>query len=119
MSSQCLKPNDISVPDSDDFISTFGCDYSIDADLYQQYFFQDSEGSKLRLTLGLVDNSFSLSLWQGEFEVVKIYDEFLLEASIDASTQNIFIKLKQTDLIQKITLSAWPKFALSIERMKV
>lgn len=117
MSSSCLTPNDIKVPDSDDFISTFGCDYSVDDDLYQQYLFLDSSDSKLRLTFGLVDNSFGLSLWQGESEIVKIYDEFLLEVSIDSDSQQIIIKLKQDSVIQKITLSVWPKFLLSAVRM--
>lgn len=117
MSSPCLTPNDIEIPSSDAFISVFGCDYSVDEDLYQQYLFQDSNGSELRLTFGLVDNSFGLSFWQGEFEVVKIYDEFLLEASIDSDSQKIFIKLKQENVVQKIALSIWPNFSISIERM--
>lgn len=112
-----LTPNDINVPDSNEFISTFGCDYEVDNDLYQQYIFQDSYGSKLRLTFGLIDNSFGLSLWKNDSQIFKIYDEFLLNVSIDSDSAEICIDLKQADIVQKITLSVWPVFLISIERV--
>lgn len=118
MFSRTVSPADIKIPESNDFVSIFGCEHSVDSDLFEKYHFQDNYGATAILTFGHVDNSFGLTLCQEGFEVVIIYDEFLKEASIDENNQSVLITLKQGDKEQRIRLIVWPRFSLSIERMR-
>ena len=118
MTTQLVTPADIKIPEPNDFVSVFGCEYSVDSDCYEKYHFQDEHGATARLTFGHVDNSFELSLWQEGIEVAKIYDEFLREASIDENSQSVTITLQQGDIDQRIKLIVWPRFLLSIESMR-
>ena len=113
-----ILPEDIQVPSSTDFISVFGCDYSVDDDFLQQYLFQDNHDGKVRLTFGLVDGSFGLSFWQNNFEILKIYDEYLLDASIGEDDQSVLIRLMQEGQFQTIKLNIWPRIIISIVNMK-
>ncbi len=103
------------MPSSDDFISIFGCEYSVSDDLIQKYKFQDDAANELGLTLGLSDCSFGLSLLQNGFEILKIYDERLRSVTINESDQSILAILGDTGKEQKIRIVVWPKAQISIE----
>jgi len=118
MQSDQVLPQDIQIPLSEDFIATFGCEYSTKDDLFQQYVFQDNHGGVVKLTFGFVDGSFGLSFFQDDLEILKIYDEFLSTASINETDQSVVIVLKQGNTLRAIKFTVWPRMLVSIDNMK-
>jgi hypothetical protein len=108
----------LSVPTSNEFEATFGCDCSIDDDLVQTCVFQDNLEQEARITFGHVDCTFGVTIIKEGEEIFRIYDEFLHEVSIIEKIQTVNIILKHGSLFQTIDLVIWPQIKISITSMK-
>lgn len=105
------------IPDSDEFISVFGCEYFIDDYVTQKYVFHDSDSGRLILVFGIADNSFGLTFIQNDFQVIKIYDEGLRSVAINEFDQSISISLRTLESEQKIKVTVWPRVQIIIEHL--
>ena len=106
------------VPEPIDFQATFGCACTIDQDLVQTCELIDQRGDKVRLTFGNVDHSFGLSLFRGDTEVFRLYDEFLFSVKIRETKQLVEVMLGDCEFTQTWEVRVWPEIFVSAVRKK-
>ena len=103
----------LSVPTSDDFTCMFGCEVSVDPDtIVQECSFYDDSGKNLILAFGLLDRSFSISIWNNNFLEVSIRSDYL--QSVDISDQGIDVVFTGYDKDLKYSLKVWPHIVISM-----
>jgi|GEM_PF-3175278 len=115
MNRLAFSREDLIIPSSEDFVATFGCDFSFDELSYtENYVFADDYDNKIYLWVGIADKTFSLSIKSDDFETLKIYSESLQKISLDEKRQSIIIVPGTSDLFQQMQLKIWPRASLHI-----
>lgn len=110
---------DFHVPSPNDFIAMFGCEFEYDEEYFTEtYCFIDKQHLIVRFWIGIIDQSFSLILGDGETETFRIMNEHLSDLRLDDEQQAIFITLGAETKKLKIELHVWPKIKIvaSLER---
>lgn len=108
----------LKVPSCDEFTSIFGCDCKIDQDLIQVCEFEDELGGDIRITFGLLDNSFGISVFHNGYKFLEMYDECLAEVSLDESKNIINVKFVSKELSRTVKITVWPKIFVCISVMR-
>ncbi|WP_143182017.1 hypothetical protein [Thalassospira sp. TSL5-1] len=112
-----MNKNDCEFPSISDFQAAFGCEGSINEDMVQCCDFIDRNGNKLRLTFGGIDCYFGCSVFYGDWEVVRIYDETLVRAKINKEKQAVEVFLSSSPE-QVCSIKNWPEISVSMVRLK-
>lgn len=119
MNRLAISREDLIVPSSEDFVATFGCDFSFDELSYtENYVFADEYANKIYLWIGIADNTFSLSIKSDDFETVKIYSESLRKITLDEKSQSIIIVPGTSSLFQQMQVKIWPRASLHVTMTK-
>lgn len=106
------------IPNPDDFEEAFGCDCNIDKDLVQTCIFKDKSNKEIRLVFGLIDNSLELTISSDGMKLMELYDEFLMDVTINSESQLIIIDLGVDQKIDLIQIHVWPYASINITSMK-
>lgn len=98
---------EVIAPTVNDFISAFGCDAKLTDDYILTCNFIDSTEKELQLGIGHLDNSFSLSLYDEEEQVLQFYDETLIKLEIKNNT-SFRATFSPRDGKKVIYVEVWP-----------
>lgn len=119
MSRLAIYREDLSIPSSEEFVATFGCDFSFDELSYtENYVFADHYGNKIYLWIGIADKTFSLIIKFEDFEVVHIYGESIRKISLDEKQQSVVIIAGASGSLQEMQLKIWPRASLHISTVR-
>ena len=112
------KLEEIHIPTVNDFQSIFGCDCYFDEHLNQVCEFYDNRKRYLSLAFSDITLTFSLTLLEGDEEIISIYDEHLQEVRIDQDKELILIKLKTGKSVQNLSIKIWPTIIITYSCFK-
>jgi hypothetical protein len=103
-----------SIPRPEDFIDAFDCESMRDEDHMQVCMFDDSFGVRAILTMGAVDRSFSLTIWSGGEESLRIAHDGLGAVAIADDARSVGVRLGGGATALHLTLSVRPRIAVAL-----
>lgn len=103
----------LSVPDCEEFTSTFGADCEINEEYVQICVFQDKDLNKLKISIGLLDGSLRLIFMRNEEIILDMYEEKLVSVVLDGRDNLIKLKLFNEDNSHRvIDIKVWESISI-------
>lgn len=103
----------LSVPDCEEFTSTFGADCEINEEYVQTCVLQDKFLNKIKISNGLLDGSFRIIYTSNEEVIIDMYEEKLVSVVLDGWGNLIELKLFNEDNSHRmINVKVWDNISI-------